>query len=628
MAASLVASPNPVPVGTITSVVGTGFINRRTRLLLDGVGATTNVFRPGKDGAFRVGIQVAKTVKSQSLVAEQQQPGGSWMPVARLAPLLTFTPPVLDTTAPVIVGTAQAINITSTSMTISWTTNEPSTSVVNYGLTVGYGSTVTDSALVTSHTVPLTGLTASTLYNYRVQSTDAAGNNVVSGNATQTTVAGGTTDTTPPVISAVTSSSITTSSATISWTLDEPATGQVQYGTTTSYGLFSIKETSFAYSAHSQQITSLTPGTQYYYRVISTDASGNTATSPNYSFATLQATGTTAQPGRPFPAPVITNTVTVSGVDDTGATNVTAALNAFVAAQPNGTRIIFDQGGGSIYQLGTEGLQLYNRTDLILDGYGATLQMTGGFGQLQSNILLGHEYGGFWGGTCERIVIRGFTLTNSNPTPGVFSGATEQHSAIEVEENGTNAIEIYNIEASGIGGDLLRVGNSFDVWMHDSHATDVGRQGLTVTSGSWITMNYCTVDAWGYYCFDPEPNETTESCTDLYFNHNSFGNGGPDLGQGHGFFAASSSVFGTIARIYVTDNQITSSSADSDLKTYVNLNQPKRQSDIVVSRNTSVLAGAVPMLFYSVDRVTVVGNTAAGVPLVPTFSNCTAIVTS
>ena len=43
-------------------------------------------------------------------------------------------------------------------------------------------------------------------------------------------------DTTPPVISAVAASGITSSGVTITWTTDEAATSQVEYGLTTSYG--------------------------------------------------------------------------------------------------------------------------------------------------------------------------------------------------------------------------------------------------------------------------------------------------------------------------------------------------------------------------------------------------------
>ncbi len=83
---------------------------------------------------------------------------------------------VYDATAPTISGVGSS-NITGSSATIGWTTSEPATSQVQYGTTTSYGSsTALDPALLTSHSVALSGLAALTTYNYRVRSRDAAGN--------------------------------------------------------------------------------------------------------------------------------------------------------------------------------------------------------------------------------------------------------------------------------------------------------------------------------------------------------------------------------------------------------------------------------------------------------------------
>jgi hypothetical protein len=76
---------------------------------------------------------------------------------------------------PVISGVT-ATGITSTSVTIIWTTDQPSSSQVTYGTTPAYGfSSTPNTTLGTSHSVTLTGLTASTLYNYAVMSANAVG---------------------------------------------------------------------------------------------------------------------------------------------------------------------------------------------------------------------------------------------------------------------------------------------------------------------------------------------------------------------------------------------------------------------------------------------------------------------
>jgi hypothetical protein len=93
----------------------------------------------------------------------------------------------VDNTPPVLSGIASS-NITPSGATIGWTSNEPATSQVDYGLTTSYGmSTTLDNALLVSHSQVLSGLTSSTLYHYRVKSRDAAGNLATSGDNTFTT---------------------------------------------------------------------------------------------------------------------------------------------------------------------------------------------------------------------------------------------------------------------------------------------------------------------------------------------------------------------------------------------------------------------------------------------------------
>lgn len=74
---ALTVTPNPAPPSTLVAVAGSGFANAKTRLLLDGAGSTTNIFRPRKDGTFNVGITVASSARTQTLIA-QQQSGSTW----------------------------------------------------------------------------------------------------------------------------------------------------------------------------------------------------------------------------------------------------------------------------------------------------------------------------------------------------------------------------------------------------------------------------------------------------------------------------------------------------------------------------------------------------------------------
>ncbi len=66
---------------------------------------------------------------------------------------------------------------TETSATISWVTDEPTSSALEYGLTSGYELGVVTSAVVgTSHSVVLTGLTPDALYYFQLTATDSSNN--------------------------------------------------------------------------------------------------------------------------------------------------------------------------------------------------------------------------------------------------------------------------------------------------------------------------------------------------------------------------------------------------------------------------------------------------------------------
>ena len=85
-----------------------------------------------------------------------------------------------DSTAPTIAEVG-ASGITTSGATITWTTDEPATSQVKYGLTAAYDyATSLDKNRITSHSVTLSELEAGTTYYYGVVSVDKAGNQATS----------------------------------------------------------------------------------------------------------------------------------------------------------------------------------------------------------------------------------------------------------------------------------------------------------------------------------------------------------------------------------------------------------------------------------------------------------------
>jgi hypothetical protein len=209
---------------------------------------------------------------------------------AEVLALYNAAAPGADTTPPVITAVG-AGSITSTSAAISWSTDTPSNSQVEYGTTAAYGSsTLLDPTAVISHTQSLSELQSATTYHYRVKSTDEAGNTAVSGDFAFTTSAAP--DTTGPALSSIRAESIADTSAVIAWATDEPATTQVEYGLTTTYGSTTVLYGSLV-TFHSQALTGLQPSTTYHFRVLSRDAAGNLAASGDDSFTTTTIPDTT-----------------------------------------------------------------------------------------------------------------------------------------------------------------------------------------------------------------------------------------------------------------------------------------------------------------------------------------------
>ena len=143
------------PTGSLTSFAGYSVGN--VKITTDGI----STFTVSADGAVTQGPNEVVAAGLPRTIALDDLAG----------------PP--DTTPPVI-SNVQAAGITASGATITWTTDEASNSVVEYGLTTSYGSSASNATNVTSHSIPLSGLSGNTLYHYRVKSTDATGNTTTS----------------------------------------------------------------------------------------------------------------------------------------------------------------------------------------------------------------------------------------------------------------------------------------------------------------------------------------------------------------------------------------------------------------------------------------------------------------
>jgi chitodextrinase len=198
-----VSVDNVVPTGTISINNGAAYTQSRTTTLhlsvSDG-GSSPTSMRFSNTGSSYSAAEPYATTRTWTLttgngvktVYAQFRDSGNWS--QGFTDTITY-----DSAAPAI-SNVNASGITATAVTINWGTSEPATSRVEYGLTTSYGQTTElDSQLLGSHSMSLGDLSAGTLYNYRVRSIDAAGNEAVGANNTFTTLQGP--DTTPPAVS-------------------------------------------------------------------------------------------------------------------------------------------------------------------------------------------------------------------------------------------------------------------------------------------------------------------------------------------------------------------------------------------------------------------------------------------
>ncbi len=183
---------------------------------------------------------------------------------------------------------------TSDSVTITWTTDKASDSLVKYGTESGnYTDSKSNATLVTTHSITLTGLNSDTTYYFMVNSTDASGNSNESEEHHFTTISAA-----PPVINAASinvSNQIDTS-VIISWVTDAVSNSTVRvYDDSAGANLVDTFTDATTDDLHRVVCLGLPyPWTQYWYEVESTNTGGTTVdnNSGNYhTFKTAKGVG-------------------------------------------------------------------------------------------------------------------------------------------------------------------------------------------------------------------------------------------------------------------------------------------------------------------------------------------------
>ena len=207
----------------------------------------------------------------------------------------------------------------------------------------------------------------------------------------------------------------------------------------------------------------------------------------------------------PTPTPV--GIVVPNTIPSDGNTGVSAALNAWIAAQPNGSTLVFEP--GKVYQLnGDAGLNLKGRSGLTLHGVGATLlQRTTGASNFSSAFFLENS---------TNITVRGFSVDGGSTTTGQSMPAVrETMNAIAIRA-GCSGIDVDDVKWDnllGFGPWISSAGGT--VWPQDIRIRDCtirgAEMGIAITAGRRVTIEDCTFRDTQYTVFDLEPDASNSN---------------------------------------------------------------------------------------------------------------------
>ena len=185
--------------------------------------------------------------------------------------------------------------------TITWTTDNDSTSVVEYGLTTSYGDKKENTSYTQNHNISLDKLEQGVTYHYRVKGTDKNNNLYASADNTFEPKS-------PPKISAININVVTEHGATITFTTNIPTDANVTYTDTQNdkeTGSQGIRELS---TNHKIVLSNLTQGTTYKVSISAKDDQGSEGKIDAPDFTT----------GKDVTPPQIDNVHTDSALTQTG----------------------------------------------------------------------------------------------------------------------------------------------------------------------------------------------------------------------------------------------------------------------------------------------------------------------
>jgi hypothetical protein len=290
------------------------------------------------------------------------------------------------------------------------------------------------------------------------------------------------------------------------------------------------------------------------------------------------------------------------GLDTSGRTDVTEALQAYIDRQPDGATITFPS--HARYRLdGT--IQLTDRHRLTFVGDDTTFHP----------VTHGNRIRGQWSVLRgSSLVFRNLTIVGANPQGGTSVGAYNPSLEAQHAFNiyGTNGVEIDHCFVTDIFGDFVylapddsrpnhqRVTNA---WVHDCVFARNGRQGISLQGCDNVVIERNTIAQVRRTMFDIEPNSVHGEVHHIMVRHNKFG------AHRLNFLSATGGVLEAPVSDVTFDSNESTSAYNFGFKGTI----AKRRGPFAFTNNTSSVNFGAPggfcMGFQYVDGVKVTGNT-------------------
>jgi hypothetical protein len=286
---------------------------------------------------------------------------------------------------------------------------------------------------------------------------------------------------------------------------------------------------------------------------------------------------------------------TAGAIDATGATDVTANLQALIDRTPDGGAVQLESDGDYRVE-GT--VVVKERHNLRIDGNGArifAMTATADRNRSQLQIVGGSD-----------LVVSDLEIQGANPHAGLGDRAyvAELEAQHGISLDGVTDVEVDRVHIHDTYGDSVYVSRHVDdrrwserVWIHDSTFERTGRQGIAVVAARDVVIERNRFADMRRATIDLEPGTPAWGADNIHILDN-------QVGPGRLLFVAAGGG-GPVNRIVVARNALHGRPMDIQVRPP---DGDRRQRFWVVDNTSDTQARAAPLRFTRIDGVIVHGN--------------------